>query len=115
MKLVFGVFFSLFPHAQKLVRFFLVTQNKGSFPEWTFLSNTFSLKLNCLSIPPDECALKKHCIWKVHQELAERHEIVGIFALLFLHVSFPSFPCYQRKDFAFLTLPTPAKRRLKGP
>jgi len=106
-KLVFVfVLFCSFPHAQKLVRFFLATQNDGPFPEWMFLANRFIFRLNFLSLLPDECALKKHFIWKgpspeFSKNLWRRMKLLGFFALLFLHVSFPSFlllsserPCF---------------------
>lgn len=79
------------------VRFFLATQNHGPLPEWTFLANSFIFRLHCLSVPPDECVLKKLCVWKgsspeFSKNLWRGTKLLGFFASLFLHVSFPSFP-----------------------
>lgn len=66
-------------------------QNGLSLPTHLFLD------LIAFQIPPDEHALKKHCIWKgpspeFSNNLWRGMKLLGFFALLFLHVSFPSFP-----------------------
>lgn len=91
----FLVFF--FPHAQKLVRFLLATQNDGPFPEWIFLTNTFIFRLNCLSdssrwVGFDETLHLERPKPQVQQELVEREEIVGIFCFAFSPCFLPTIP-----------------------
>lgn len=119
----FCCFFFFLPKHRSWLGFYLATQNNGFSPEWTFPANTFIFRHNCSSVPPDERSLRKCCLWKgpspeFSEDLQRGMELLGFFAVLFLHASFPPCPLLskQRPRFLFfLTLPTSAKSRLRHP
>lgn len=100
--------------------FYLATQNDGFFPEWTFPANTFIFRHNCSSVPPNERALRKRCLWKgpspeFSRNLQRGAELLGFFAVLLLHVSSPSSHCCQGEDLVFSDSSNLSKAQAEGP
>lgn len=61
-----------------------------------FPAKAFIFRHNCSSVPPDECSLRKHRLWKgpspeFSENLQRGTELLGFSSALFLHASFP--PC----------------------
>lgn len=117
LKLAFGFFVDFFLPTHRI---FLATQNDGLFPEWTFPANTSIFRHNCSSVPPDERALRKRCLWKgpspeFSKNLQRGTELLGFFAALFLHASFPSCPLLSRQRPCFFDSTNLSKAQTEGP